>query len=152
MIWIFIYKKDNQCPNVSKVNLVLRGQYFRDLVLYWQISLKKMIIKSSWYITNVILFIYDEWKNKLFHPNYIYIKCFSSLSSLSSRSLLINRYCSILLRTHWTWESDLQWNNHQVLMILALEDEKLQTTHQMERDEEDLVVFCCCSCGLRLAP
>lgn len=78
------------------------------------------------------------------------IKCFSSLSSLSSRSLLINRYCSILLRTHWTWESDLQWNNHQLLMILALEDEKLQTTHQMERDEEDLVVLCCCWCGLRL--
>lgn len=109
-----------------------------------------MIIKSSWYITNVFLFLYDEWKNKLFHPNYIYNQMFF-FSFFPFFTISSNKpYCSILLRTHWTWESDLQWNNHQLLMILALEDEKLQTTHQMERDEEDLVVLCCCWCGLRL--
>lgn len=50
---------------------------------------------------------------------------FFFFSSLPSWSLIIKRYCSTLLRIHCTWESDLQWNHHQVLRFFFFQKKKI---------------------------
>ena len=110
-----------------------------------------MIIKSSWYITNVFLFLYDEWKNKLFHPNYIYnqmffFSFFPFFTISSNKPVLLDPPENTLDMREWSPVEQPPSPDDSCFGGWKIAD----NSSNGEGRGRSCCFLCCCWCGLRL--